>query len=193
MSLDIIFIIQVRCFGANCSFAKRGCCPTPGCSFELDIAFRKASEVRAGREDNSGTILDSFDNHILFTLFKIKPKKGFSMQVDIAAEEMNNSIPSAVMIQGDISLTCEVLLAYLSGKYKCDFNNEWWQMLQESSRKNKVTVDVGIWDVPLLKLFKDISHFFCFSLQQMCTATTVPLNYYAVFRQIQKVIPKGGI
>ncbi|KAK6628558.1 hypothetical protein RUM43_002373 [Polyplax serrata] len=92
------------------------------------------------------------------------------IQVDLLAEEMNNSVPSAVAIQADIALTCDALVTSLKKRgFQFSPTSKWWDLLHTSIKKNTETV------------------------MKMCLDTSVPLNYYTVFHHIQEIIPKDAI
>ncbi|XP_023290088.1 2-hydroxyacyl-CoA lyase 1 isoform X2 [Orussus abietinus] len=92
------------------------------------------------------------------------------IQVDICAEELHNSVSSAVAIQADIGPTVELLLQILRKvNYNFKKTNPWWNEITSIKAKNKQSVD------------------------RMCTDTSVPLNYYTVFKHIQDIIPKDCI
>lgn len=92
------------------------------------------------------------------------------IQVDICAEELHNSVASAVAIQSDVQVAVSQLTTLLSSKgWKLPKTNDWWQLLKNKCSANKNSV------------------------QAMCLDTTVPLNYYTVFYHIQELIPKDCI
>lgn len=83
---------------------------------------------------------------------------------------MHNSIRSHVAIQSDILPFTEHLLEQLLGQnYKFNDESDWWKLLRQKCDVNRAAV---------AKLAND---------------TQVPLNYYAVFNQIQKIIPNDAI
>ncbi|KAK2584282.1 hypothetical protein KPH14_006684 [Odynerus spinipes] len=92
------------------------------------------------------------------------------IQVDLCAEELHNSVSSAVAIQADIKCTVESLIKALqSRKWSINRNGQWWKELDLKANKNK-----------------NIIH-------QMCSNVTVPLNYYAAFTCIQQFVPNDCI
>ncbi|EFN77971.1 2-hydroxyacyl-CoA lyase 1 [Harpegnathos saltator] len=92
------------------------------------------------------------------------------IQIDLCAEELHNSVPSAVAIQSDIAPATNLLACALkSRKWRVDRRGTWWSELVEKVKKNKQL------------------------LHRMSLDTNVPLNYYTVFTHIQDVIPKDCI
>ncbi|GAB1859099.1 2-hydroxyacyl-CoA lyase 1 [Camponotus japonicus] len=92
------------------------------------------------------------------------------IQIDLCAEELHNSVPSAVAIQSDIAPATKYLInALKSRKWHVDRNDLWWKDLAAKIEKNKQLV------------------------QRMSLDTSVPLNYYTVFKHIQDVIPNDCI
>ncbi|XP_035739958.1 2-hydroxyacyl-CoA lyase 1-like isoform X1 [Vespa mandarinia] len=92
------------------------------------------------------------------------------IQVDLCAEELHNSISSAVAIQADINCTVESLIkALLHRKWKITKDCPWWNELNSKADKNKKIV------------------------QQMSLNESVPLNYYVTFKCIQNFIPNDCI
>ncbi|KAM0735387.1 2-hydroxyacyl-CoA lyase 1 [Formica fusca] len=92
------------------------------------------------------------------------------IQIDLCAEELHNSVPSAVAIQSDIAPATEYLMNVLkSRKWHVDRNDSWWKDLAAKIEKNKQLV------------------------HRMSSDTSVPLNYYTVFKHIQAVIPNDCI
>ncbi|XP_078047285.1 2-hydroxyacyl-CoA lyase [Augochlora pura] len=92
------------------------------------------------------------------------------IQVDICPEELHNSITSAVAIHSDISTAVDGLVNILKARnWTVEDNNPWWRDLLARSQKNKAVV------------------------QAMSIDVSVPLNYYAVFKHIQDIIPPNCI
>ena len=92
------------------------------------------------------------------------------IQIDLCAEELHNSVPSAVAIQSDIAPATQYLMHMLkSRKWHVDRNDSWWKDLAAKIEKNKQLV------------------------HHMSSDTSVPLNYYTVFKHIQDVIPNDCI
>ncbi|XP_050450729.1 2-hydroxyacyl-CoA lyase 1 isoform X1 [Cataglyphis hispanica] len=92
------------------------------------------------------------------------------IQIDLCAEELHNSVPSAVAIQSDIAPATEYLTNVLKNrKWHVDRNDSWWKDLAAKIEKNKQLV------------------------HRMSSDTSVPLNYYTVFKHIQDVIPNDCI
>lgn len=90
------------------------------------------------------------------------------MQVDLCAEELHNSIKSAVAIQSDILPFANQLLVQI-GNYRCCPKSDWWKILKQKCDLNHKTVS------------------------KMALSTAVPLNYYSVFNHVQELIPKDAI
>ncbi|XP_014262313.1 2-hydroxyacyl-CoA lyase 1 [Cimex lectularius] len=93
-------------------------------------------------------------------------KDVFIIQIDICAEELNNSILSGVAIQSDVNVAVSLLNDNLKN-WTFDENSAWWAKLIQKCSTNISTV---------LAMAKDIS---------------VPLNYYTVFHHMQQLVPKG--
>ncbi|XP_076669905.1 2-hydroxyacyl-CoA lyase [Andrena cerasifolii] len=92
------------------------------------------------------------------------------IQIDLCPEELHNSIPSAVAIQSDVSTAVECLVTILKSlKWSIHRSSPWWQDLLAKSNKNKAMV------------------------HKMSLDTSVPLNYYTVFKHIQDTIPADSI
>lgn len=92
------------------------------------------------------------------------------IQIDLCAEELHNSVPSAVAIQSDIAPAMEYLMNVLKNrKWHVDRNDSWWKDLAAKTEKNKQVVN------------------------RMSLDTSVPLNYYTVFKHIQDAIPNDCI
>lgn len=92
------------------------------------------------------------------------------IQIDLCVEELHNSVPSAVAIQSDIGPATEYLLNALEAqKWHVDQNNSWWKNLTAQAVNNKQVV------------------------HRMSLDTSVPLNYYTVFKHIQEVLPNDCI
>ncbi|XP_053597969.1 2-hydroxyacyl-CoA lyase 1 isoform X2 [Microplitis demolitor] len=92
------------------------------------------------------------------------------IQVDICAEELHNSTASKVAIQADIKPTVHLLTEALKKKqFHSNETSGWWVNLKNVMEKNQQT------------------------LKLMARDTSVPLNYYVVFKHIQEIIPKDSI
>ncbi|XP_045478553.1 2-hydroxyacyl-CoA lyase 1 [Harmonia axyridis] len=92
------------------------------------------------------------------------------IQIDINAEEMNNSIKSAVGIQSDIKPAVSQLCAKLKSRnFVFSDTNQWWKKLKAKCEGNKKGVEA------------------------MSKDTTTPLNYYTVFHHVQEILPKNCI
>ncbi|XP_014486175.1 PREDICTED: 2-hydroxyacyl-CoA lyase 1 [Dinoponera quadriceps] len=92
------------------------------------------------------------------------------IQIDLCAEELHNSVSSAVAVQSDILPAAELLTSALkSRRWRVDLHGAWWSELTAKAKKNKEF------------------------LHRMSSDTSVPLNYYTVFKHIQDVIPKNCI
>ena len=85
------------------------------------------------------------------------------LQVDICAEEMHNSVASGVALQGDIRATVSALCQHLHG-WRYPDSAPWWETLKLKSEQNiKAT-------------------------QALADENTMPLNYYAAFDPIRKLV-----
>lgn len=92
------------------------------------------------------------------------------IQIDIAAEELHNSVKSEVAIQSDIKIAIQSLNEALRRKgFKYNNSSEWWTMLRKKCENNQRTVGAMAADV------------------------SVPLNYYAVFQNLYADLPKDCI
>ncbi|KAJ6645720.1 2-hydroxyacyl-CoA lyase 1 [Pseudolycoriella hygida] len=92
------------------------------------------------------------------------------IQVDLSAEEMHNSVRSAVAVQSDILPFVDHFLEQLNGQnYQFDNNSDWWKSLKQKCEANQKTV------------------------QSFAKNVSTPLNYYAVFHHMQEIIPKDAI
>ncbi|XP_026673451.1 2-hydroxyacyl-CoA lyase 1 isoform X2 [Ceratina calcarata] len=93
-----------------------------------------------------------------------------TIQVDLCAEELHNSVPSEVAVQSDVSTAADGLLLVLKerGWFVRD-DGSWWKGLRATSSKNKATIRAMSMDV------------------------SVPLNYYAVFKRVRDTIPADCI
>jgi 2-hydroxyacyl-CoA lyase 1 len=89
------------------------------------------------------------------------------IQVDICAEELNDT--KSIALQGDIAATMDMFLAEPKTLFQLHSYSPWWQELKEKVEVNKEAT---------MELARDIS---------------VPLNYYAVFDTLQKMMPKDAI
>ncbi|KAK9888043.1 hypothetical protein WA026_000320 [Henosepilachna vigintioctopunctata] len=92
------------------------------------------------------------------------------IQIDIIAEELNNSIKSAVAIQSDLKAAVSQIVEKLKLK-RFNFGNEkqWWKQLKMKCDGNRKGVQASAMD------------------------TSTPLNYYTVFHHIQEILPKNCI
>lgn len=92
------------------------------------------------------------------------------IQVDLSAEEMHNSVRSAVAVQSDILPFVDHLLEQLNGQnYQFDNGSDWWKSLKQKCEANQKTV------------------------QSFANDISTPLNYYAVFHHMQELLPKDAI
>lgn len=87
------------------------------------------------------------------------------IQVDICAEEMHNSVESAVAVHADIKPFVVALNEKLLER-RFKFTGPWWTELRDKCDKNQTAV------------------------QAMAKNISTPLNYYAVFQHIQELLPK---
>lgn len=92
------------------------------------------------------------------------------IQIDLCAEELNNSVKAAVAIQSDIKTAVHQMYQKLKWKnYSFKQNSNWWIDLLKKSEDNKRGV------------------------QQMVNDISEPLNYYAVFHYLNQVLPPSPI
>lgn len=93
------------------------------------------------------------------------------IQVDITPEEFHNSIKSEVAVHSDIKPFTEALQQKLAEKKFAlqPTSNSWWQALQQKQKANTEFV------------------------KSQSSNTSVPLNYFAVFKTVQANIPKDSI
>ncbi|XP_015586967.1 2-hydroxyacyl-CoA lyase 1 isoform X2 [Cephus cinctus] len=92
------------------------------------------------------------------------------IQVDICAEELHNSVTSAVGIQADLKPTVELLTKALRDRrFVFSKNTPWWKELTAKSQQNKEVIE------------------------RMASDSSSPLNYYATFKSIQAVLPADCI
>lgn len=90
------------------------------------------------------------------------------IQVDVCAEELHNSVKSAVAIQSDIKPAVQQITEGLKRtSYVFNKNKEWWRALNKKCDDNKKSVKATSMD------------------------TSVPLNYYAVFHHLQELLPEN--
>lgn len=92
------------------------------------------------------------------------------IQIDVSAEELHNSVKAAVAIQSDIKTAVSDIVQQLK-KRKYAFSNreEWWASLNKKCEDNKKGVEV------------------------MANDNEVPLNYYAVFKNVYENLPDDCI
>lgn len=92
------------------------------------------------------------------------------IQVDLCAEEMHNSVRAEVAVQSDLLPFAEHLLEQLLGQnYKFNDESEWWRTLRAKCAANREAVAA------------------------MAADEQLPLNYYAVFKNLQEAIPRDAI
>lgn len=92
------------------------------------------------------------------------------IQVDLCAEELHNSLQSAVAIQADIGPTARQLSkVFRERRFNFSQTSPWWKELTVKAEKNRQAVGA------------------------MALDTSTPLNYYAVFKHIQNIIPNDSI
>lgn len=92
------------------------------------------------------------------------------IQIDVCAEELNNSIKSAVAIQSDLKPAVGLLVQSLKKRgFTFNKRSDWWNDLNKKIQDNKRKV------------------------QQMSSDISEPLNYYAVFHHLQEVLPQNPI
>uniref|UniRef100_A0A1A9W0X6 2-hydroxyacyl-CoA lyase n=1 Tax=Glossina brevipalpis TaxID=37001 RepID=A0A1A9W0X6_9MUSC len=92
------------------------------------------------------------------------------IQVDIYAEELNNSVKAAVAIQADIKPFTEQLFEEMNAvNFHFDDDRPWWQQLKQKCQQNREI------------------------LLSLALNSATPLNYYTVFYHLYQLIPKDAI
>ena len=81
---------------------------------------------------------------------------------------MHNSRPAAVALQGDVAATVDMLVTHMAN-WSLGKDRPWWGELRNQCEANRFATD------------------------EMAADTTVPLNYYAVFRVINSLLPRNTI
>ena len=90
-------------------------------------------------------------------------KKVAVIQVELSAEELHNSVQSALGLQGDIAATVRELTSQL-GDWRYPDSAPWWETLRQKVEQNvKAT-------------------------ESLATDTSLPLNYYAAFKPISQLV-----
>ncbi|KAK4313569.1 hypothetical protein Pmani_015101 [Petrolisthes manimaculis] len=90
------------------------------------------------------------------------------IQVDICAEEFDNSVRGSVSLLGDLKAVCGQLAEALPTN-SCSKNSPWWNRIQEKIHSNMAVT------------------------KKMAEDTSEPLNYYAVFHHLQQLLPSDCI
>ncbi|XP_052814915.1 2-hydroxyacyl-CoA lyase 1-like [Mya arenaria] len=94
------------------------------------------------------------------------------IQIDICPEEIGNNVPPAVGLVGDLKSVLGQFneeLSRRSPKFVFSSSSDWWKTLNEKLEKNRISV------------------------QNNSEDKTVPLNYYAAFDEVNKIIPRDAI
>ncbi|XP_052818030.1 2-hydroxyacyl-CoA lyase 1-like isoform X1 [Mya arenaria] len=94
------------------------------------------------------------------------------IQIDICPEEIGNNVPPAVGLVGDLKSVLGQFneeLSKRSPKFVFSSSSNWWKTLNEKLEKNRISV------------------------QNNSEDKTVPLNYYAAFDEVNKIIPRDAI
>lgn len=92
------------------------------------------------------------------------------IQVDICAEELHNSVQSAVAVCADIAPFVSQLTDAMAAKRQPQVTNDgWWTVLREKCTQNRSAV------------------------QSMADNEATPLNYYAVFKNLYAGIPTDSV
>lgn len=88
------------------------------------------------------------------------------IQIEVCAEELHNSVKSAVAIQSDVKPAVQQLVDGVKKRgYRFDKSKEWWNILRATCEKNRLAV------------------------KALAENTSVPLNYYTVFHHINELLP----
>lgn len=92
------------------------------------------------------------------------------IQVDLKAEELGNNTNYCIQVQADIRSFCEQMNQYLANHPEYDVNlnakSDWWKALKNKEAKNKAVI------------------------QAFSEDKKTPLNYYAAYAEIKKVLPE---
>ncbi|CAG9857287.1 unnamed protein product [Phyllotreta striolata] len=92
------------------------------------------------------------------------------IQIDVSAEELHNSVKAEVAIQSDIKTAVRPIIDGLKRRnFTFSGQNDWWKLLKKKCEDNQRTVSAMAADV------------------------SVPLNYYAVFKNLHNSLPKDCI
>lgn len=90
------------------------------------------------------------------------------IQVDSYAEELNNSVKSAVAIQSDIKpAVIGIVNGLKKNNFRFDKSRSWWTDLNKKCEDNRKSVQATVGD------------------------TSPPLNYYTVFYHLQELLPEN--
>ena len=88
------------------------------------------------------------------------------IQVDLSAEELHNSVPAAVGLQGDIRATVKELTGQL-GSWRFPDSAPWWETLSAKVEQN------------------------IRATESLAQDNSLPLNYYAAFRPISQLVTEN--
>ncbi|XP_052246724.1 2-hydroxyacyl-CoA lyase 1-like [Dreissena polymorpha] len=94
------------------------------------------------------------------------------IQIDISPEEIGNNVHPAVGLCGDLKSVLAQMNSELGQRrpaFVLNSQSDWWKVLHEKVAKNRASVDQNSADKAL------------------------PLNYYAAFDEVNKIIPKDAI
>ncbi|XP_075068401.1 2-hydroxyacyl-CoA lyase 1 [Mixophyes fleayi] len=92
------------------------------------------------------------------------------IQVDICAEELGNNVKPVANLLGDVNaVTQQLLEQLLNSSWKYPSNTEWWKTLTTKMRANEENAKV------------------------LASQTSVPMNYYTVFRHVKEALPENCI
>ncbi|XP_044149669.1 2-hydroxyacyl-CoA lyase 1 [Bufo gargarizans] len=92
------------------------------------------------------------------------------IQVDICAEELGNNVKPVASLLGDVNAVTQQLLGQLQKlSWKYPPNTGWWNSLRKKIKANEE------------------------NSKQLASGTSVPMNYYTVFRHVKEALPNDCI
>ncbi|XP_040289497.1 2-hydroxyacyl-CoA lyase 1 [Bufo bufo] len=92
------------------------------------------------------------------------------IQVDICAEELGNNVKPVASLLGDVNAVTQQLLEQLQKhSWKYPPNTGWWNILRKKIKANEE------------------------NSKQLASGTSVPMNYYTVFRYVKEALPNDCI
>ncbi|XP_056375886.1 2-hydroxyacyl-CoA lyase 1 [Hyla sarda] len=92
------------------------------------------------------------------------------IQVDICAEELGNNVKPVASLLGDVNAVTQQILEGLQKiSWKYPSNTEWWNILRKKIKTNEE------------------------NSKQLASGSSVPMNYYTVFRHVKDAVPNDCI